>query len=325
MALFPPSIGLSENLDLAKCEEMWMHNYINGTIIPPPDDTELEESIYEEVGIDSLLEELKAHYNSFKGLNLLAIYPTYIAEINMGFVSRICDLSIDVVELVKSHKGEIAELTIRTVLESFIFFSWLLKRSDHKLHERFRDFSVGKEKLFSEKLVKKVDEKTPFDEQSAKKIASDAIQKSGLNPIEVSTERGDAFDLNIAQMAEEVWGADNEYYFLYKRLSDVTHGSWRVIAKYHLTQSLNPMQNGLYWYAANENKFAGLTPAFFGITVCLKSMISICNQIDHEITNEMAKELEKFDSKVLTKYLEYYKKIYYQKKNNASSQSSSQP
>jgi hypothetical protein len=268
----------------------------------------LEESIYKEIGMDALLEELRDLFESFKTINLLAVYPKYIAEINMGFVSRICNLSFDTVELVKTHKSEIAELTIRTVLESFIVFSWLLKRSDHKLHERFRDFSVGKEKLFSEKLVKQVDEKTPFDEQTAKKIASDAIEKSGLNPIEVSTERGDAFDLNIAQMAEEVWGADNQYYFLYKRLSDVTHGSWRVIAKYHLTQSLNPMQNGLYWYSDNENKFAGLIPAFFGITVSLQSMISICNQIDHEVTNELAKILETFKSKVSTSYLAYYKK-----------------
>jgi hypothetical protein len=82
-------------------------------------------------------------------------------------------------------------------------------------------------------------------------------------------------------------------------------------------QSLNPMQNGLYWYSDNENKFAGLIPAFFGITVSLKSMISICNQIDHEITNEMTEVLEAFESKVSKTYLDTIKILFYLKKNKS--------
>tara|TARA_R110002049_G_scaffold2511_6_gene18403 strand:+ start:5031 stop:6509 length:1479 start_codon:yes stop_codon:yes gene_type:complete len=307
MAHFPPSVGLSENIDLAKCEEIWMHNYMKGPIVYPPDNIEFEESIYSEIGMESIMDEFKKLYTSFKDINLLAIYSASVAETFMGFIGRICDLSIDIEYLVKNHKCEIAELTIRTVLESFIVFSWLNKRSDPKLIERFKDFSVGKEKLFSEKLVKKVDDKTPIDKETAEKIASDAIEKSGLNPIEVATERGDAFDLNIAQMADEVWGSENIYYMQYKRLSDSTHGSWRIIEKYHLTKSLNPIQNGLLWYSDNDKKATGLTPVFFGVMVSLKSMILISQNIDHESIKKLTEDLESFESRVSKIYLNYYK------------------
>ena len=90
-----------------------------------------------------------------------------------------------------------------------------------------------------------------------KQQIADEIKEAGVRDINVATERGDIFDLRIDQMAEEVWGKDNQYYFLYKRTSDVVHGQWRVIAKYHLAKSFNPMHNGLYWYNDNENHYCG--------------------------------------------------------------------
>jgi hypothetical protein len=306
MALFPTSIGLSENLDLEKCQEIWMYNYMVSPLLPKPDDSRMEEEHYTEMAIDQFKEEFEKLYNGFKELNLLAIYPTFIAEVNMGFVARICNLSLDTVDFAKNHKGEIAEIVVRTVLETFIVASWLLKRKDVELHKRFREYSTGRARFFGQKLA----EKAPTEEfkKVANKIVTDAIKQAGVREIDVATERGDIFDLRIDQMAEEVWGVDNPYYLLYKRLSEVVHGHWKVVAKYHLAESFNPMHNGLYWYNDNPNRFSGLIPAFMCLHSATEFLITILNDIESEQTEVLQKELIDYQERLCNQYMVYVNK-----------------
>ena len=306
MSFFPPSIGQSENLDLEMCQEIWMFNYNISPLLPKPDDSKMEEEDYLEMKIDRFKEEFEKSYKEFKELNLLAIYPKFIAEVNIGFVARICNLSLDAVNLVKNHQGEIAEMVLRTTLESFIVASWLLKRKDIDLHERFREYSTGRERFFGQQLA----EKAPTEElkKEANNIVNDAIKEAGVREIEVATERGDIFNLRIDQMAEEVWGTDNQYYFLYKRTSEVIHGHWRVIAKYHLAKSFNPMHNGLYWYNENHNRFAGLIPAFICLQLATEFLMTILTDIESEHTNELKDKLSDVRNRLFEQYMVYYRK-----------------
>lgn len=313
MALFPPSIGLSENLDIEKCHQIWMHNYIYSPLITEPDCSEMEEEHYAEMNIEGFKKEFENLYLRFKELNLLAIYPPFIAEVNMGFVARICNLSLDAVDFVKTHKGEIAEMVFRTTLETFIVGSWLLKRKDIELHKRFREYSTGRERFFGEQLAKKA----PTDEfrSGANKIVNDAIKHAGVREIEVAVERGDIFNLRVDQMADEVWGIDNQYYFLYKRSSEVIHGHWRVISQYHLAESFNPMHNGLYWYNENSNRFAGLTSAFICLQLSSEFLITILNDIQSDQIEELQKKLIDYRERIMKQYIVYFNKYILTKVN----------
>lgn len=306
MALFPISIGQSENFDLEKCQEIWMYNYIGSPFLPKSDDSKMEEDHYKEMAIDQFKEEFEKLYNEFKELNLLAIYPTFIAEVNMGFVARICNLSLDAVDFVKSHKGEIAEMIFRTTLETFIVASWLLKRKDIELHKRFREYSTGRERFFGQQLA----EKAPTEEfkKEVDKMVNDAIKQAGVREIDVAIERGDIFNLRIDQMADEVWGAENLYYFFYKRSSEVIHGHWRVIAKYHLAKSFNPMHNGLYWYNENPKRFAGLIPAFICLQTATEFLITILSDIQLEPTKELQEKLIDYHDRLMKQYMMYFNK-----------------
>ena len=316
MATFAPSIGLSGNLDLDFCEDIWMFNYSLAPFMPPKDDTVSEEEHFEEMGIQELANEFKELYSQFRDINLLLIYPKPIAEINMGFVSRICNLGLEVIEFVRIHKGEIAELVFRTVLENFIVASWLLKRKDPKLHQRFREFSTGRERFFDEKLADQTDD--PSMKEEAHDIVDKAIKEAGVREFNVATERGDIFELNIGQMATEVWGEENINYFLYKRMSEVTHGQWRVIAKYHLAKSLNPMQNGLYSYNENQNRFAGLVPAFISLGTSIDMLRTIMADIEEEEELNLLKDkLNSLHTTLWERYLAYYHK-YIQKSTGSS-------
>lgn len=300
MALFPPAIGLSENFDLNFCEDIWMYNYLCSPISPKPDGTKEEEAQYKEMKLDDFLDEFKILYSEFRDIFLFNVYPTFIAEINMGFVSRICNLSINTVEFIKTHKGEIAELVTRTIFESFIVGSWLLKKRDINLHKRFRDYSTGRERFFGEQLLDIAPDQRIKEE--AQRVIDDAIKDAGVRHIDVASERGDIFDKRIDQMADEVWGDDNKYYFLYKRSSEVTHGHWSTMAKYHLARSYNPMHNGLYWYNDNNNRFIGLVPAFMCLDVSIEFMLTILEDIESEKLNDLRNKLIDFKRRLIESY-----------------------
>lgn len=318
MSMFPPSIGLSENLDLGFCQDMWIHNYYYSPLIPRPDDSKMEEEHFKEMGVEGFTNEFKELYGKFRGINLVAVYTRYIAEINMGFAARICNLSLDAVEFVRIHKGEIAELVFRTVLENFIVGSWLNSKKDIELHKRFRDFSTGRERYFGKQLAEKANSKTM--KMEAERMVDDAIKSARVRHIEVATERGDIFDLRIDQMAEEVWGKGNQYYFLYKRSSEVIHGNWRVIAKYHLAKSLNPMHNGLYLYNENPNRFAGLVPAFTCLGVSVDFLIRILNDIEAEELLELKEKLTKFQKRLWDGWMKYFNKYIMPTENETNEQ-----
>ena len=305
MSTFSVAIGHSGNLDVMFCQDIWMYNYSNSPLMPKPDDSKEEEKRFTEMQVDEHVKEFKQLYSEFKELNLLAVYPTFIAEINMGFIARIANLSLDTVELVRTHKGEIAEMVFRTTLETFIVASWLLKRKDVELHKRFRDFSTGRTKYFGEQLIQNEGANDKI-KASAKKMIDNTIKAAGVGEINVATERGDIFDLRIDQMAEEVWGKDNEYYFLYKRSSEVIHGHWRVIAKYHLAKSLNPMHNGLYWYNENQNHFAGVVPAYGTLGLAIDILLSVLHDIKSEQTKELKTKLSKFRKKHWEDWMKYF-------------------
>jgi hypothetical protein len=305
MAMFPPSIGTSRNLDLEFCEDIWYYNFNYSPFIDVKDDKEIEEKHYKEMEIESLKNEFENIFKEFKKIPLVNFYNPLIAETNMGFLARICNLSFDCEDLVKNHRAEIAELVFRTSLESFIIGSWLINEKDVSLYERYREFSVGREKFFGER-IKEVDKYDDLTEGS-KKMLANTIEEAGANSNDVAIERGDIFELNLNQMADSVWGKDNIYYFLYKRASDVIHGHWRVISKYHLTKSGNPMHNGLYFYNENPNRYAGLIPAYFCFILGISFIRTVINDIEIE-QEELKTKIYAYEDKIWEEYMNYYKK-----------------
>jgi hypothetical protein len=307
MTIFPPSIGLSENLDLEFCQDIWMHNYYYSPPMLKPDDTKNEEEHFKEMKFEEFTHEFTQLYSIFKNINLLSVYSKLIAEINMGFAARISNLSLDVVELEKTHKGEIAELVFRTVLETFILGSYLLKSKDIELYKRFRDYSTGREQFMGEKILEQAQDNEVIKKEIKKMIAS-TIKEAGVIDIDVASERGDIFDLKIDQMADAVWDANNLYYLLYKRTSEVTHGNWKAIAKYHLAKSYNPTHNGLYWYNENPNRFAGLLPSFISLRISGIFLLTILDQIESPEINELKEKLTDFVNRIMESYMYYFNK-----------------
>ena len=246
MALFVAIAAENSAIDLRFCSNIWLFNFIMSPVFYIPSGVEEQKNIFNQYKVGEFKGRFNEIYKEFRDINLLLTYVRPIAEVNMGLIARICDLTIDIVELIESHKSEIADLTFRALLESFILGSWLVLKREPENYARFIDFSTGKDKFMSDKLAEMATDKIPETIiDKIKGFGADAIKESGSNATEVAAERGDAFNTNTAAMADEVWGKDNMQYMFYKRMSETTHGSWRVIKKYHLAKSFNPLHNGL--------------------------------------------------------------------------------
>lgn len=306
MAMFPASVGSSDNIDLNFCHNVWMYNHYYMPPILRADPGQEDDKHYKEMKLDDLAKEFQKLFGDFKAINLSAVYAPFIAEVKMGFAARISNLTIEAIGYVKAHKGEVAELLFRTILENCIVGSWLLKRHDPELYRRFREYATGRERFFGEKLMEQAS--STKIKKGARKMVDDAIQEAGVNKIDVATERGDIFELRIDQMAEEVWGKDNMQYFLYKRTSEVIHGQWRVMAKYHLSKSANPMHNGSYWYNENANKSAGLIPAFTCLGMAVKFLETISAEIDHKQAKTIKSQLGRLYNKSNKRWMKYFNK-----------------
>lgn len=140
------------NINIEFCTAIWYFNY--GTFSPvfTPDSLEEDTKIRKDMMIPELKNELDELVQGVKGIELLTYYPRPIAEVYMGFLARICNLSIKVIDFVMSKEDEIARLTLRSTLETYILFSWLHKRKNPEDIIRFREFSAGREKFTAQSL-----------------------------------------------------------------------------------------------------------------------------------------------------------------------------
>jgi hypothetical protein len=306
MARFPITSGTSPHIDTEFCHDLWMENYLFSPFIPEPDPKDMEKKEYEEIGFATIKDHFETIYGEFKNIRLFTVFERPIAEVIMGFVSRVSNFALEIMEFDRTFKGEIAELVLRAQLESFIIVSWMIHRKDPALFVRFREFSVGREVLFSEELKNRAT--TDQLKKEAANLAKTAIEDSGLHPVDVATERGEPFEMRLDHMADEVFGKDNMYYLLYKRLSDVTHGHWRIIARHHLIKSINPMHDGLYDYKENLDSYAGLLPSFMAVNTALELMMNILKDIEADDVKQLKENLQDFHSYAWKKYMGYYLK-----------------
>ena len=80
----------------------------------------------------------------------------------------------------------------------------------------------------------------------------------------MNEERGGWTKEGTRQMADDL-SKLMEYDIFFRRLSDIVHGTWRALERYHLVKCLNPLHGRHYigWPGATHD--AGVTIVHFGI------------------------------------------------------------
>lgn len=266
-------------------EFIWEYNIKHLPFIIEPDSTvyKRETKNFKMNKMNSLKQKLGNHYLKFKEIDLLNYFNKYVAEVFMGFVSRMHYLSIKIIEQEERHEGEIAESTLRLLYETRLKFLWLNKIQDVQTIKQFREYKIGREKLFLDYLEKNGKEHPDFDSafNRIKELFQQDMQAEGVDDYKLAIEKGDSFEKSIKEMADDL-GEDEAmmYFIIYKRTSDIIHGNWRVIENYHLERSLNPAQDNLLRYRSSNNTYAGLLPSYLGLMLSTSALIKFIEFYD---------------------------------------------
>ncbi len=292
---------------------IWHYNINNLPFIVEPDETvsKRESQEFKLNKMNLAKEKLDNYFIEFKKIDLRNYLNRYVAEVFMGFIARIHYLAVKIVEQEERHEGEIAEATLRILFESRLKFLWMNYSQDLEVIKQFREYKVGREKLFMDFLQSKIDENPDLGNQMDKINKTFEAYKlnEGVDENNVAIEKGDAFGVTVQKMAEDL-GQDeeNSYFFVYKRTSDIIHGNWRIIEKYHLDKSLNPAQHSQLRYATTKNTYAGNLPSLLGITLATSSLIKFF-EFNEPILKENKKlynSLKRFHTTLNKKYLKMF-------------------
>jgi Family of unknown function (DUF5677) len=293
---------------------IWNYNYHNLPFLARPSDIKKETMSFKKNKINALKGKLTGYFEEFKKIDLLNYLTLGVAEICMGFIARQQYLFEKVIEQEERHEGEIAESTLRLLYENRLKCIWLITKKEVGALKQFREYKVGREALFFEHFKAQTEGKEEFDSlyQKLNEQLSAVMKEEGIEENQLAIEKGDTFEKNIKEMADDIGGHEPLLYFtVYKRSSDIIHGNWRILERYHLEKSINPAHNGLLRYSTTPEKFAGLLPSFLALIFSTGLLIRFL-ELHEDILKENTKlynALSKLDVDLNKRYLkEFFQK-----------------
>lgn len=287
---------------------IWNFNYYNLPFLVRPPNIKKETISFKKSKINTLKGKLTGYFEEFKKIDLLKFLTLGVAEICMGFIARQQYLFEKVIEQEERHEGEIAESTLRLLYENRIKCIWLITKKNVEALRQFREYKVGREALFLEHFKTQAAGRKEFENlyEKLNEQLNAFMKDEGIEANQLAIEKGDAFEKNIKEMADEIGGHEPLLYFtVYKRSSDIIHGNWRILERYHLEKSINPAHNGLLRYSRTQEKFAGLLPSYLALIFSTGLLVRFL-ELHEDILKENKKlynALSKLDIDLNKRYL----------------------
>lgn len=224
-----------------------------------------------------------------------------VSDVTMGITCRIWRFMHHIVEASGIGNGEIAEIAARCQWDSLVTLEWLVSRDDPELFLQYRMYSVGKSKATLERL--RTDTKTYGGEEmkiKAEPVLIREVQEgTGIWEQLVNEERGGWARETTYEMAKEI-SSLHEYEFYFRRLSDIVHGTWRALDRYHLRPCLNPLHGGHYvpWVGASHD--AGVSVVHFGIAMTTRAVRILLEYMGESADPRWSSRLKKIDQDAIS-------------------------
>jgi len=204
-----------------------------------------------------------------------------VASVTLGLGGRVWRMMHHIIDLSKAGNGEMAEIALRCQCDSHFTLLWLLKQNDPRLFQRFVEYSSGKDKALLEYVRAMEDKKDPklktYKSSMEQELAAD-IWSEGIWEQLVAEERGAWTNASAHDMAEDT-GREHTYKIVFSRASDIVHGSWRALKRYHLQKCLNPLHKFHSIPYDGPTHDAGLTPIVWGIMHAMEALSAIVRTV----------------------------------------------
>lgn len=174
------------------------------------------------------------------------LYEPDKEDVLFGLISRQFRLFTDLSLTPGLWKPELGRSIHRLMLDTQILVRWLIHRNDQTLFRRFKEYSLGKQKLHKLHVEELIDTgKLPTDYEKLVEVLTISINEEIFEEFLV-IDYGALFPgTDARKMAEEV-GLKEQYDIGYHPLSAVIHGEWVSLKDFYLTKCLNPLHR-FHW------------------------------------------------------------------------------
>jgi hypothetical protein len=165
-------------------------------------------------------------------------------EVLFGLFNRIYRLSIHISSFIPNWTGDIAEILLRCISESYINLKWFLKKGTDDDFSKFIEYGFGNTKLVSEHY------RVFLENQGLNpdKITEDNFYyqelKSKRIPAFTTVNIGHWIGKNLKVLSEEAECA-HVYHFLHSPCSSSVHGMHDSISNFYLSEDINPLHGKL--------------------------------------------------------------------------------
>jgi len=178
------------------------------------------------------------------------LYAPLRDEILLALVCRIYRITIQVASFFANWTEDISETYLRMVVESYIYYHWLVKKGNPADFEKFYEYGLGQQKLQSEHLNLFL-QSAGFtkEEARAQNAGLEFLRKHKMPefiPVNVGNPLGKTlYDISkeVDQVAPEL-GCKNLYSLIYSPASSAVHGMYDSLEKFYMQQCVNPFHGG---------------------------------------------------------------------------------
>jgi hypothetical protein len=178
------------------------------------------------------------------------LYSPLRDEVLLALVCRIYRITIQVGSFPPNWTEDISETYVRMVVESYIYYQWLVKRGTSADFEKFYEHGLGQQKLQSEHLSAFFQSLGLSEEQALTQNASLDFLRNHKAPEFIPVNVGNPLGKNLNEIAKEVdaiapeLGCKKLYSLVFSPASSAVHGMYDSLERFYLRQCMNPFHGG---------------------------------------------------------------------------------
>lgn len=169
----------------------------------------------------------------------LDLYSPDRDDVLFGLVSRQFRLFSVLIENMKLWAPDFGLMFHRIMADGLIVLSYLIHENDSALFQRFKRYSLGKQKLYKMHLAD-YSERTGLDTSEMEEELAERIN-SEISEELLAIDLGAVFEGTDMHKMASLVGLDDLYRLVYSPTSAELHGEWVSLREHNLTTCANPL------------------------------------------------------------------------------------
>ncbi len=183
-------------------------------------------------GCNKLWEYIERNY-------VIDFYSPLRDEIRLSLFCRIYRLTVHVVSFIPNWTEDIAEIFLRMIIESYIYYMWFKKNGTEESYEKFYVYGLGQQKLRKEHISNYLKKQGVPEEEIEQQNPGLSFLKNHKMDEFIPVNIGNPLDKNLRIIAEEA-DCREIYSLIFSPASSAIHGMYDSLERFYLKTCLNP-------------------------------------------------------------------------------------